>query len=82
MDCPGCGAHQLQNCDPGCDGEQVVPAPCRHRYVHLRSEKEKVEGTYNSTWKRRDVFFCEHCLDEQEKLRSESARNAPGWWTS
>lgn len=53
---------------------------CDHKYVHLRSEKTVTHGSYNSTFTRTEVFFCERCLDEKRKVQSESSRGEPAFW--
>jgi hypothetical protein len=56
---------------------------CRHKYVHLRTERSSEEFEHVTIWKLVDVFFCKKCLNmqfmplEQKTRRGESA---PGWY--
>lgn len=53
---------------------------CDHKYVHLRSHVSKERGSYNNTYSLTDVYYCERCLDEKTKVKSEDRRQAPDWW--
>jgi predicted metal-dependent hydrolase len=56
---------------------------CDHKYVHLNSKRKK---NYNvvtgmTEWIKIDYFYCEKCLGEQEKRKSETTNmQIPEWY--
>lgn len=58
-----------------------------HKWVHI--ETKKVRATRGSIgygsgedWRRTDLFFCEHCLQQKSVTRTESwvVEKEPEWW--
>jgi predicted metal-dependent hydrolase len=61
----------------------MKPTPqCEHRFVHYdtKNNKEYFVTTGMSLYTRIDYFYCEKCLEEKEKRKSESSRYAPEWY--
>ena len=59
---------------------------CEHKFAHLDTiyKKEHYPGTYCTSYKRIDRFFCEKCLEEREKIKTKTINHnfekAPDWW--
>lgn len=53
---------------------------CSHKYVVLSVEYRVVDGPYCMEYKRITNYFCENCLDEVEKIKTESSRERPTWY--
>jgi hypothetical protein len=55
--------------------------PCDHKYVHYDTTKQKDDRHFGvTTWKRVDFFFCEKCLDEQRKEKTDNTWERPDWY--
>lgn len=54
--------------------------PCTHKYVHLETIYKYAMGNYSDTYTRIDRFFCERCLHEDTKIKTETSRGSPDWW--
>ncbi len=77
MNAPGCiksGKCYVENI-----GGKVM-AECSHEYVHLDTDLKMESGNYGSVYTRIDRFFCNKCLHEVEKTKTEESRNGPVWW--
>lgn len=57
-----------------------APPPCVHRWVFIESLYTVESGSYQMCWKRRDRFYCEHCLEQRETKKEEWSRERPGWF--
>jgi len=55
---------------------------CEHKYVHYDCKKTNkyLVTTGMTEWTKIDYFFCEKCLDEKEKRKTETSRNKPEWF--
>lgn len=54
--------------------------PCNHKWVYLSTHYSKEPGSYNSTYIRIDVFYCEKCCKQKEVRKEECSRIIPTWW--
>lgn len=54
---------------------------CKHDYMFLRSEYQRVEGPFNYKYLQLDVFYCRHCLEYKRVVaRDEDASRQPVWF--
>lgn len=62
-------------------GKSVLFKGCEHKYVFLRTCKGENSSTgYNTHFWRIDYFFCERCLDEQQRKNEAYSRDTPEWY--
>ena len=60
---------------------EVADPACDHKYVHLDTARfADNSGTYNTKFVRIDRFFCEKCLHETEKVKTDYSRETPDWY--
>lgn len=56
---------------------------CKHKFAFLRNESfYRENGRYSYIYTSVDYFFCEKCLEEQEKKKvhhSSELTNMPDW---
>jgi hypothetical protein len=55
---------------------------CEHKFVFLRSTKSREYAGYQTIFERRDIFFCERCLEQKEVRRCDSSRGTPAWYAA
>ena len=53
---------------------------CEHKYVHLETKRSTTYSGYNTKFTRIDFFFCEKCLEKNEKRQVEYSRDTPDWF--
>ncbi len=61
-------------------GGRGVSSTCDHKFVHLDTSKFTESESYNFRFVRIDRFFCEHCLEDRTKVRTECSRDTPEWY--
>lgn len=53
---------------------------CDHNFVHLETDYTRTDRYYgNNTYTRRDKFYCSKCLEEKEKVKSNTGY-VPDWF--
>jgi hypothetical protein len=67
----------MPECKPPCTGSSIQ---CGHRWIYQESHYNYESGSYNTTYNKLDVYYCEKCLEKKEFLKSESSREKPLWW--
>lgn len=55
---------------------------CEHKYIYVKTIFSKIsEGSSRGmTYKRRDEYVCEKCLNEEVKTKEVWSLSKPDWW--
>lgn len=70
---------------PKCNNESSPPnqessIECDHKYIHESIHYESETFSYNTRYKKLDIYFCEKCLSKKEIIKEEYGREIPLWW--
>jgi hypothetical protein len=53
---------------------------CDHIYDHLETVKRSRPDGWHTHYKRVDIYFCVHCLEQKETVREDWSREKPDWY--
>lgn len=54
---------------------------CEHKWNFQGSDYKRTNGTYNDTFTKIDIYYCEKCLERKEIIaKHESSRYEPYWY--
>lgn len=57
------------------------PAPCKHEYIYQESIRTaEPEGPWNTHWKKVNIYYCKHCLEQKHTTDQDWSREKPSWY--
>ncbi|MED1301807.1 hypothetical protein P4U65_14745 [Bacillus pacificus] len=57
------------------------PEPCKHEFNYQESIRtSSPDGAWNTHWKKINIYYCIHCLEQKHTKDEEWSREKPVWY--
>lgn len=57
------------------------PEPCKHEFNYQESIRtSSPDGAWNTHWKKVNIYYCIHCLEQKQTKDEEWSREKPVWY--